>query len=216
MPRKTNGKKWGFFKSKYHLFLAAAYGIWWVLMAIDPVYRFDWYLENILVFIAVIVIWRTYPHLKLSNASYTLIAIFMALHTLGSHYTYAEVPIGFWISDVLELGRNHYDRIIHFSFGLLMFWPLREIAKTVIGTKNHWDDLIGLLFIISMSAVYEAIEWITAIILHPDAEVAIAFLGTQGDVFDAQKDHALAISGGIISFFIAKILTAQNKLPKPV
>ena len=205
----------GFFRSKYHMMLVIAYGIWWVIMSINPLDLEDWALENILVIIVVIVIWRTYPTLQLSNASYTMIAVFMAFHTLGSHYTYAEVPLGFWISDLLDLGRNHYDRIIHFSFGLLMFWPLREVAKEIVGTKNHWDDLIGLLFIISMSAIYEAIEWIVATIIYPDSEVAIAFLGTQGDIFDAQKDHTLAITGAIISFVVVKWLARMNKLPKP-
>jgi len=211
----TGTAKSGFFRSNYHKVLAIGYGLFWLAMAISPVYRDDWYLENILVVAAVVLIWKTYPKLKLSNASYTLIAVFMVFHTLGSHYTYAEVPLGDWIRDLLELDRNHYDRVIHFSFGLLMFWPMREIARDVVGTKAKWENLIGVLFIISMSALYEAMEWVVAAVLYPDADVAIAFLGTQGDVFDAQKDHSLAITGALISFFIAKWLTRINKLPKP-
>ena len=172
-------------------------------------------LENALVAVAVPLIWWTYPRLHLSNLSYTLITVFMMAHTVGSHYTYAEVPLGYWIKDALDLSRNHYDRIVHFSFGLLMFWPLREIAKEVIGAKRHWDDLIGLLFIISMSALYEAIEWTVATLIYPDSEVAIAFLGTQGDLFDAQKDHTLAISGALISLIIVKFLARFNRLPQP-
>jgi len=211
----TGKDKSGFFRSGYHKVLAIAYGIFWLAMAINPDYRDDWYLENILVVAAVFLIWRTYPKLKLSNTSYALIAIFMGFHTLGSHYTYAEVPLGDWIRDVLALERNHYDRVIHFSFGLLMFWPMREIARDVVGARAKWENLIGVLFIISMSALYEAMEWVVAAVLYPDAEVAIAFLGTQGDLFDAQKDHTLAITGAIISFFIAKWLSRNGNLPKP-
>ncbi|MEE8258514.1 MAG: DUF2238 domain-containing protein [Sphingomonadales bacterium] len=182
-------------------------------MAINPLHFRDWALENLLVVVTVILIWRVYPKLHLSNVSFTLIAIFMATHTLGSHYTYADVPLGFWISDLFDLGRNHYDRFIHFSFGLLIFWPMREVASLVIGTKKHWDGLIGLLFIISMSAIYEAIEWLVAITISPDT--ALLFLGTQGDHFDAQKDHTLAITGAIIAFLFAKWLAKKNRLPKP-
>lgn len=213
MAGKNQNVSSGFFRSRYHLGLAIAYGVWWAIMAIDPVHFRDWALENILVVAAVLVLWRTYPKLHLSNASYTLIAIFMAFHSLGSHYTYAEVPLGDWISGLLDLQRNHFDRIIHFSFGLLMFWPMREIANQIIGTKKHWDDLIGLLFIVSMSALYEAMEWIVAMLVSP--ETALHFLGSQDDVFDAQKDHTLAILGAVISFFIAKWLARKNKLPKP-
>jgi len=206
-------KHGGFFRSSYHKGLAIAYGIWWLVMAINPVHFRDWALENLLVVGAVILVWRAYPKLHISNASLTVFALFMAFHTMGSHYTYANVPLGDWIADLLDLNRNHYDRIIHFSFGLLIFWPMREVANLVIGTKKHWDDFIGLLFIISMSAIYEAIEWVTAMVVSP--ETALLFLGSQDDVFDAQKDHTLAITGAIISFFIAKWLAKNNRLPKP-
>lgn len=197
------------------MLLAVLYGLWWVFWAIGFYDLGDWALENVLVVVAVIGLWWTYPKIHFSNLSYTLITIFMMAHTVGSHYTYAEVPLGYWLQDALDLSRNHYDRIVHFSFGLLMFWPLREIAKQVIGAKRHWDDLIGLLFIISMSALYEAIEWLVATVIYPNSEVAIAFLGTQGDLFDAQKDHTLAITGALISFVIVKILAKADKLPEP-
>ena len=209
---KTQGSaKRRFFRSKYHFFLLVAYLIWWGVNAINPVYPFDWFLENVLVMATLLFLWWIDPRVRFSNLSFTLIAIFLALHTHGSHYTYAEAPLGFWVSDIFDIERNHYDRIIHFCFGLLMFWPMCEITKEVVGVKSKWVAFVGLLFIISMSAAYETIEWITALLVEPDA--AMAFLAAQGDLFDAQKDHALAIGGGIISFFIAKILASQNKLP---
>jgi putative membrane protein len=203
-----------FFRNRWHRALALGFGAWWLAMAIAPVHRFDWFLENLLIAAAVLLVWRLYPHLRISNAALTVMALFLSFHVLGSHYTYAEAPPGYWLEDAFHLHRNHYDRVIHFSFGLLMFWPLREISSQVIGAKGKWVDLIALLFIISMSALYEAIEWITALIVNSDA--GDVFLGTQGDFFDAQKDHTMAITGGVLSFVTAKILKKLERLPKPV
>jgi putative membrane protein len=207
---KTKGK---YFRSSYHMWLVILYVVWWAFMAYKPVYFSDWLIENILVAASVILFWWAYPKVRFSNLSFTLIAIFLALHTLGSHYTYAEVPLGDWISEALELERNHYDRVIHFIYGLFLFWPLREASVMFLGHEGKRNGFISLLFIAGSSAVYETMEWVTAEVVSPEA--AMAFLGVQGDVFDAQKDHTLALIGGLISFFIAVWLAKRNKLPKP-
>ena len=201
------------FRSRYHAILVILYAVWWVVLAVDPVYREDWVLENLLVVVTVVVMWRLYHRLPLSDVSYTLIAIFLAFHTLGSHYTYAEVPLGDWMAATFEFERNHYDRVIHFAFGLLMYWPFREVTERAVQVHGAWIDYTTVLFVVALSAFYEAIEWVAATIIHPEA--AYAFLGTQGDLFDAQKDHALAIVGAIISFFLAKWLIRSGRLPVP-
>jgi len=206
------GTKAKFFRSKYHLGLVVAYGLWWAFMAYKPVYFTDWAIENILVVFTVVIFWWAYPKIKLSNLSFTRIAIFMALHTLGSHYTYAEVPVGYWIQDWFGLERNHYDRVIHFSYGLFWFWPFLEIARKIFGARDRWNGFASLLFIAGSSAVYETMEWVTAEVVSPEA--AMAFLGVQGDLFDAQKDHSMALLGGLISFAISLYLIRKNKLPK--
>jgi putative membrane protein len=89
-----------------------------VVCAIGPSDRADWFLENMLSFVAVPVALVTYRWFRFSDRSYVLMTIFMILHTIGAHYTYAEVPVGFWVKDALGLARNHYDRVVHFSFGL--------------------------------------------------------------------------------------------------
>ena len=195
------------------MWLVILYVAWWALMAYEPVYFSDWLIENILVGGSVILFWWAYPKVRFSNLSFTLIAIFLALHTLGSHYTYAEVPLGDWISKILELERNHYDRVIHFTYGLFLFWPFRELSVMFLGHEGKRNGFISLLFIAGSSAVYETMEWITAEVVSPEA--AMAFLGVQGDVFDAQKDHTLALIGAVISFFIAVWLAKRNKLPRP-
>lgn len=176
--------------------LAAGYTLLWIWAAVAPLYRFDWFLENLLVWLGAIVLVTTYRRLTLSDLSYCLIALFTALHTIGTHYTYAETPIGFWVSALFDLERNHFDRIVHFGFGLLLTYPFYELLLRAGGIRGWWN--LGLTFslVIAFSSVYEGVEWIVAIIVDPEA--AAAFLGSQGDVFDAQKDSALATVGSLI------------------
>lgn len=175
--------------------LAALFAIVWLAGAIAPVNRFDWFLENLLVFLAVGLLGYFYRTRPLSDLSYTLIAIFLVLHSVGAHYTYSEVPFGFWLRDALTLERNHFDRVIHFGFGVLIFYPVREVLFRYSGAGLRLSGFTALMVIATSSAVYEIIEWIVAVIVSP--EEAMAYLGTQGDAFDAQKDSALAIAGAL-------------------
>ncbi len=177
--------------------LLAAYLLVFVISGIAPHDRFDWLLENLLSVLALGSLIAGYRSRQLSDLSYILIFSFMVLHTVGSHYTYSLVPAGFWVQEALELGRNHYDRAVHFAFGLLLAYPVREFTMSAIVAKGIAPYLITAAFIISSSASYEIIEWIVAQIVDPEA--GIAYMGTQGDVFDAQKDMALAAAGTFIA-----------------
>jgi len=188
--------------------LTALFVIVWLVGAIAPVNRFDWFLENILVFVAVGLLGYFYRTRPLSDLSYTLIALFLMLHTIGSHYTYAMAPPGFWLQDALTLERNHFDRIIHFSFGVLGFYPIREVLFRYVGTGLHLSAFVAFTIIATSSVVYEIIEWIVAVLVSPEA--AMAYLGTQGDAFDAQKDSALAIAG----VFFGLVLTRRFFKPQ--
>ena len=120
----------------------------WLLTAIAPFNRFDWLLENLLVFIYGALLVATYRRFQFSNLSYALFALFLSLHLVGAHYTYAETPFGFWLQDQLDLSRNHYDRIVHFAFGLLLaygvMWPENRIFLIFlpIPIKAKWFVLI--------------------------------------------------------------------------
>ena len=201
----------GIFRSRYHAGLAYGYGVVWLVAAISPRGRFEWFLENVLIFATVALMLAIYRRMPLSNLSYTLIALFLVFHSYGSHYMYANAPLGFWVSDIFGTERNHYDRVIHFLFGLMMYWPFRELAERSIRASAKWVGIVGLMFIISLSAFYEGIEWVVALVVRPDA--ALDFLGTQGDFFDAQKDHTLAITGGLLSFLAAGWLARRGRLP---
>jgi len=119
----------------------------WVYAAIEPFSRRDWLLENLLVFFYCGLLAFTYRRFRFSTLSYLLFTVFMSLHLVGSHYTYAEVPFGFWLQDALGLARNHYDRIVHFSFGLLIAYPLREWLLRVTGVRVGWSYFMAVVMV---------------------------------------------------------------------
>ena len=185
--------------------LAILYGVIWLATAIAPNNRFDWFLENILVFAFFGLLALTYRVFPLSDLSYTLIAVFLGLHAVGAHYTYSESPMGLWVKEALVLERNHYDRVVHFLFGLLFSYPLREVALRGARVSRGWSYVLGFALVLACSNIYEALEWAAAETIEP--ETALAFLGTQGDIFDAQKDSALAATGAMLGLFIIAMLS---------
>jgi putative membrane protein len=188
----------------YQLLLIAAFLAVWVWAAINPTYRDGWLLENYLVFIFVPLILGLSYFFRLSNVSYTLITIFMILHVIGSHYTYAEVPFGYMLQDWFGSSRNMYDRLVHFCFGFLLAYPIRELFMRVAHTRGIWSYYLPVDLTFAFSAVYEIIEWLAAATVDPTA--GLAFLGSQGDVWDAQKDMLVAGLGALISMTIVMII----------
>lgn len=169
----------------------------WAITAVDPFNRRDWLLENLLVFFYVGLLIVTYRRFQFSNLSYGLFAIFLSLHFVGAHYTYAETPVGFWLQEMLDLSRNHYDRIVHFAFGLLVAYPMYELLRRAARVRREWSYLLVITLVLGFSGFYETLEAIVAVIVSP--ELGDAYLGTQGDEWDAQKDTALAFMGAVIT-----------------
>jgi putative membrane protein len=186
----------------------------WVAMAMRPLYPRDWLLENVLVFVAVPVLAAGYRWLPLSRVSYTLIFVFLSLHTIGAHYTYAEVPYDRWwaamtgqtLNETFGWQRNHYDRLVHFAYGLLLAYPVRELFLRVVAVRGFWGYFLPLDLTMSTSMLYELIESAVAVVFGGD--LGVAYLGTQGDVWDAQKDMALASLGALIAMSATAALNA--------
>lgn len=172
----------------------------WTITAIEPFDRRDWLLENLLVFLYGGLLIATYRRFAFSDLAYGLFGIFLSLHLVGAHYTYSETPFGFWLQDALGLSRNHYDRIVHFSFGLLIGYPFRELLLRAAGVRPAWSYLMVLITVLGFSGFYEALEGIVAVVVSP--ELGAAYLGTQGDEWDAQKDTALAFAGAVVAMTI--------------
>ena len=134
----------------------------------------------------------------------------MCLHVVGSHYTYAEVPFGNVLKDWFNADRNMYDRLVHFSFGLLLAYPIREVFMRLAKVKGFWSYYFPVDLVLAFSCTYELIEWWSARNVDPSA--ALAFLGSQGDVWDAQKDMAMAGLGSVISILLVLLVNiALNK-----
>jgi putative membrane protein len=192
---------------KTHLLtLGAIYLVWWVLMAIKPLDFSDWALENVLVLFAVALLWFTRKSFPLSRVSYTCIFVFMMLHALGAHYTYAKVPYQEWFPS-LAGGRNHFDRLVHFSYGLLLAYPIREMFLRIGNVRGFWGYFLPLDLTMSTSMLYELIEWGAALVVGQ--ELGMAYLGTQGDVWDAHKDMALASLGALISMTVTYLINRK-------
>ena len=192
------------------LFLAEA-----VALAIAPYERHDWLLENVLTVILAVVLVASYRHLPLSRVSYTLIFLFLCLHEVGSHYTYAKVPYEAWavaltggsLNELLGWERNHFDRLTHFSYGLLLAYPLREVFLRVADVRGFWGYFLPLDFTMSTSMLYELIEWGAAAVVS--GELGMAYLGTQGDVWDAHKDMALASLGAVLAMSLTVAINVR-------
>ena len=188
--------------------LSALLAIEFAILAVGPHDRKDWLLENALVVVFVGVLFVSYRRLTLSRISYFLIFVFLSLHLIGAHYTYSEVPYDRWfealtgrsLNQWLGWERNNFDRVVHFSYGLLLAYPMREVFLRVVMLRGFWGYFFPLDMTMSTSMIYELIEWGAAALFGGD--LGQAFLGTQGDVWDAHKDMALASSGALIAMFI--------------
>lgn len=164
----------------------------------------NWFLENTLTFIFLIFLFVTYKKYQFSDLSYLLIFVYICLHVYGAKYTYAENPLGYYLQDLFHTKRNHYDRIVHFSFGFLLAYPMRELFLRWLGYPVRVSWLLPIEITLSISAFYELIEWAVADLFFPAQ--GDAYLGTQGDIWDAQKDIFLAFSGAIIATTIVSVI----------
>jgi putative membrane protein len=188
-----------------------------VLLAITPRDRADWALENALVLVILVVLVASYRHLPLSRVSYTLIFVFLCLHEVGAHYTYALVPydaafdrlFGVTLSDLTGWQRNHFDRLVHFLYGLLLAYPIREVFLRVADVRGFWGYFLPLDLTMSSSMMFELFEWGAAEAFGGD--LGIAYLGTQGDVWDAHKDMALASLGALLAMILTALINSRTQ-----
>ena len=193
---------------KYLVILGILFGMWWLALAIRPWQRGPWFLENVLVLPAIIFLAVSQRRLLFWRFSYTLIFVFMCLHQVGAHYSYAEVPYDAWFqslagrsfNELVGWERNNFDRVVHFSYGLLLAYPIREVFLRVADVRGFWGYFLPLDLTMSTSMLFELIEWLAAEVFGGD--LGQAYLGTQGDVWDAHKDMALASLGALIAMLV--------------
>jgi putative membrane protein len=199
-----------FHQSLFLLFLA-----FFAASCIAPPYREFLLMQHAPTILAAFLLAHLSSRFDISRVSFFSIILFLCLHTLGARYLYSYVPYDAWseqliginITETFGFQRNHYDRVVHFSYGLLLAIPIQEFERRHLGLSIPLSSVLAIECILATSAGYELIEWLVAIIFTP--EWADQFLGHQGDVFDAHKDMALATSGAVLSI---SFLAVASKL----
>lgn len=184
--------------------------------AVRPAFWPDWLLENAVVALALPLMVFGYRRLRFSNASYVSLFVFLILHETGAHYTYSSVPYDQWfadafgvtLNDLLGLTRNHFDRLVHFSYGLLITPAAADLFAQRAPPRGIWRWILPVTFIMSHALIYELVEWAAATAFGGD--LGQEYLGTQGDAWDAQQDMLLASLGSIVSMLF---LGVTRRLP---
>lgn len=195
--------------------LLSIFLLYWLALAVKPSFRQDWLLENVLLIPVFSLIFWGWKHHLFSRASHTLIFLFLCLHEIGAHYTYAQVPYDEWwkaitggtFNEMVGWQRNNFDRLLHFLYGLLIAYPFREIFLRVARVRGFWSYFLPLDIMLSTSALFELIEWAAAEVFG--GGLGDAYLGTQGDIWDAQKDMALAGLGALIAMIVTAIINKR-------
>jgi len=202
----------------YRDVMGGLFSLLWIALAIAPLYRHDWMLENILVVIcAAVFLWRR-TSIHISKLSVSLIFVYLCCHEIGSHYTYSEVPYDAWahaltgytVNEMLGWERNHFDRLVHFLYGLLLSYPMREVYVRMKWLHGRLTYTFPVAITLAFSAMYEIFEWWAAELVGGD--LGTAYLGTQGDMWDAQKDMGLAGLGAVLAI-LATLAASQWRRP---
>jgi len=200
------------FQSKLFLKALLAWCVlFWIGMSFSPVDVQNWILASILPCLLVAVLVAAHRSFPLSHGSYTLITLFLTLHMIGAHYTYAQVPFGQWLESVLEMSRNPFDRVVHFCFGLLLTYPLLEVFARLANVGGALASYLSFMTPLGLSGLWEVLESWVARVVSP--QLGDAYLGSQGDIWDAQKDMAAAVCGSLLCLLAVAWVRSRREGP---
>lgn len=194
----------------YPYILAISFFIFFILLGISPVDRAVWIVEVVPIVAIYLALVFTFKKFQFTNTSYTLMLVWLVWHTIGGHYTFANVPFDF-ITNLFDFQRNHFDRVGHFSIGFFAY-PMAEFLL-----RKKYANLIvtlvfSLFFIMSIACSYEIIEWAYAVL--DGGDTGIEFLGSQGDIWDAQKDMLADTLGAITSLLLFCYIRPDKSIKK--
>lgn len=188
--------------------LALLFVVYFIVLAVEPASRQVWIAEIIPVVMVFGGLLLTYRRFRFSNTAYALMAVWLFWHTLGGHYTFANVPFD-WFNSLIDSERNHFDRIGHFAVGFYAFAMVEWLLR-----RGHCKYLLAntfaLLLIMGVAAAYEIIEWWYAVLEGGDA--GIEFLGSQGDIWDAQKDMLADTLGAVVALLLFAWIRPDRKI----
>jgi len=198
--------------SKFLFLLLGIYAVLFAVLAINPIDRPTWFAENLTVWIILAVIVGLYAkRIRFSKTAYGLMFVLIDLHTIGGHYTFALVPFDY-VTNFFGFARNHFDRIAHFSVGFYAFGVAEWLFTKRLVSNKFLLFTYPVFLIATIAMSYELVEWIFAIHAAPDA--AADYLGSQGDIWDAQKDMFSDTLGALFAttvFFFSRGLWGKNK-----
>jgi putative membrane protein len=198
--------------------LCLAMAVVLIVTGYQPERVFDWWLENVAALTFLAILGTTYRRLPLSDLSYLLIFVYLSMHEWGAEYKYSDVPLGEWMKPWLGTTRNHYDRVMHFGYGLLLAYPMQEWFMRVVGVTSRWRYLLPVESTLAFSACYEMLEALAASVLTP--ERGEEFVGMQGDMWDSQKDMLMAGLGAVTAMLVIAIVrtvqSRRRKVPEAV
>ncbi len=198
---------------KLPVLLFALYLVEFALLAIHPVSRATWMAENVTVLVVVVpLVWLYLRGIRFSNTAYLLMSVLIFLHTIGGHYTFSEVPFD-WFTRWIGAERNHFDRLAHFSVGFYAYAICEYIESRRLSTRRGFSILVAIAIIFAVASLFEIVEWLYAAFSSPTA--GDEFLGSQGDIWDAQKDM-LADGLGAILASIAYHVSHRKRFPDPI
>jgi putative membrane protein len=203
------------FQQAYFLFFLAVFAA----SCVNPPYLQFLLMQHVPTILATLLLGYLSNRFSISRLSFASIILFLALHTLGARYLYSYVPYDAWADKLLGINitetfgfrRNHYDRLVHFSYGLLLAVPIQEFEHRHLRLSPALSSVLAIEFILATSAGYELIEWLVATVFTP--EWADQFLGQQGDMFDGQKDTALVTAGAIVSIGLLHATRQWSRRP---
>ncbi len=181
--------------------LALLFLVFWIFLAIDPVYRDVWWAENIPVMAVFFLLAATFYFFRFSNLAYVLMAFWLFLHTIGGHYTFAHVPLQAF-TEFFGMERNQFDRIAHFTVGFYAY-PIAEFLQQKNLSSKVTKYFFALFAIMAIAAAYEIAEWWYA--ATNGGAAGIEFLGSQGDVWDAQKDMLADTLGALFALVLFSV-----------
>ena len=194
--------------------LLAIFFLFWIVLAINPVNPGIWALENVLVVTVLPVVLWLDKHYNFNDWTFLSLTVFTILHLFGAHMTYYAMNYFTWFSDWFGWERNYYDQVIHLLFGLLVFVTFFEIFYHQ-GISRKLSYLIAFLFITTIGASYEILEWITMVLFCKQSDEICSKLITQGDIWDAQKDIAYAVIGSLVALLLHNLWgnkTSNNEM----
>ena len=202
----------GRMKLRLPVLLFAIYLVEFAVLAVNPVSRATWISENVTVLCIVVpLVWMDLKGIRFSNTAYLLMSVLIFLHTIGGHYTFSLVPFG-WVTDLIGAERNHFDRLAHFSVGFYA-WALMEFTESRrLSTNRAFSFVFAVAMIFAVASLFEIVEWLYAVSADPVA--GAEFLGSQGDIWDAQKDM-LADGLGALLAAGAYALAHCGRFPAP-